>query len=133
MHITAVILAALVTTTMASPKPMSPNELTNTLQTLERRAGNCPCFPDCGCPSGTSCFCEPDNSRHAPCYPNCGCPTGLTGTCIVSDSPFYGDRLYSRRSLTAERWNRCNLEYTVTVYAKEAVMNWEVSPVQGLL
>lgn len=46
----------------------------------------CPnCVGECGCPATEYCLCQ-EYGPHAPCYPNCGCPTGTVGVCVVSNT-----------------------------------------------
>ncbi|KAI0017127.1 hypothetical protein F4780DRAFT_756480 [Xylariomycetidae sp. FL0641] len=71
----------------AIAKPMSPSEAAkDVLNKLERRDAPCACFPNCGCPNGSSCFCQGCVPPvRANCYPNCGCDN-TSGVCIVRKS-----------------------------------------------
>ncbi|KAI0867949.1 hypothetical protein GGS24DRAFT_514321 [Hypoxylon argillaceum] len=56
------------------------------MRDIEQRAvQGCGCIPDCGCPSGSTCFClDQDVPFHPSCYPGgCGCPGSGIPACIA--------------------------------------------------
>jgi hypothetical protein len=92
MRFIAVILGALATVAIALP-----NESVDKRQVVID--GYCGCYPHCkpGCPTGTSCYCIVGGPGTAPCYPHCGCPSGSAGECGVSESPLYNNLVLGSR------------------------------------
>jgi hypothetical protein len=88
---TTALLAALIALSAAVPQAVSsPNEARKAENALEGRGTvYCDCYPDCGCPSGSTCFCQGCVPPiRAPCYPDCGCDSS-SAVCIVSFSPLF--------------------------------------------
>ncbi|KAH8803037.1 hypothetical protein F5884DRAFT_804213 [Xylogone sp. PMI_703] len=84
MRFSLAVLSALIAGAVAGPLASS-NDARGALDILEQRAAYCPCHPNCGCPSGSACFCQHGVPPiRPPCYPDCGCPS-TSAVCVVSD------------------------------------------------
>ncbi|EMD00782.1 hypothetical protein BAUCODRAFT_183003 [Baudoinia panamericana UAMH 10762] len=93
MRLASIIIGTLATLataapTLTSPANDSPMDMLATL--MERDIIQCPCYPNCGCRTGSYCFCNGASQygpNAAPCTSSatCGCSgTGYWGQCDVS-------------------------------------------------